>query len=514
MRNTFIFLFIIAVISLTSCRKDFDFEPSSGNLGFSKDTVFLDTVFTNIGSSTYTLKVYNRSDKDISIPTIQLAKGMNSKYRMMVDGMQGTGGKIFNNVELLAKDSLFIFIETTIDYNDFANPDAEYLYTDQILFDNGTKQQKVQLVTLVKDAIFLYPNRDNEGNYEQIPIGVDEEGNPITGRGFFLDDTERHWTKDKPYVIYGYAGVPANETLTIDAGTRVHFHSGSALIAYNGSSIKINGSQSFTDQLENEVIFEGDRLEPAFSDSPGQWLAIWLTNGSTGHEFTNLTIKNATVGILVSGNSGINNPTPDLKLKNVQIYNSSNAGILAQTGYVEGENVVINWGGSSSFVGSYGGKYDFKHCTFNNNWSGSRKYAVALDNYIQGATPEVQPLEASFKNCIIFSSNQSGLLLNKKEGSDNFNATFTKCQIKLSNSINTTNNIYSFVNDNTNIIRNGNPNFLDINKNKLMIGEDSSANGFGDPGVAAQVPNDIKGTARNTASPDLGAYESITFEER
>lgn len=513
MRNSFFFLFIIAAISLTSCRKDFDFEPSNGNLGFSKDTVYLDTVFTNIGSSTYTLKVYNRSNKDINIPTIQLAKGMNSKYRMMVDGMQGTEGKIFNNVELLAKDSLFIFIETTIDYDDFTNPEAEYLYTDQILFDTGTKQQKVELVTLVKDAVFLYPTRDNEGNYEQIPIGVDEEGNPITGRGFFLDDTERHWTKEKPYVIYGYAGVPANEMLTIDAGARVHFHSGSALIAYNGSSIKINGSRSFTNQLENEVIFEGDRLEPGFSDSPGQWLAIWLTNGSTGHEFTNLTIKNATVGILVSGNAGINNPVADLKLKNVQIYNSSNAGILAQTGHIQGENVVINWGGSSSFIGSYGGKYDFKHSTFNNNWSGSRKYAVALDNFIDGATPETQPLDASFKNCIIFSSNQSGLLLNKKEGSDNFNTVFTKCQIKLSTSINTTNNLYSFVNDATNIVRNGNPNFLDISNNKLAIGEESSANGFGDPTVAAQVPEDIKGTARNLTSPDLGAYESITFEE-
>lgn len=513
MRNSFFFLFIIAAISLTSCRKDFDFEPSNGNLGFSKDTVYLDTVFTNIGSSTYTLKVYNRSDKDISIPTIQLGKGMNSKYRMMVDGMQGTEGKIFNNVELLAKDSLYIFIETTIDYNDFANPEAEYLYTDQIVFDAGTKLQKVELVTLVKDAVFLYPTRDNEGNYEQIPIGVDEEGNPITGRGFFLDDTELHWTNQKPYVIYGYAGVPANKTLTVDAGARVHFHSGSALIAYNGSSIKINGSQSTTNRLENEVIFEGDRLEPAFADSPGQWLAIWLTQGSTGHEFTNLTIKNATVGVLVSGNAGINNPTADLKLKNVQIYNSSNAGILAQTGYIQGENVVINWGGSSSFVGSYGGKYDFKQSTFNNNWSGSRKYAVALDNFIQGATPEVQPLEASFKNCIIFSSNQSGLLLNKKEGSDNFNTVFTKCQIKLSTSINTTDNIYSFVNDATNIIRNKNPNFQDVNNNKLAIGEESDANGFGDPAVATQVPTDIKGATRNLTSPDLGAYESITFED-
>ena len=67
-----LFLFIIGLaISLTSCRKDFVFEPNTGGLEFSKDTVYLDTVFTNIGSSTYRLKVYNKSDKDISIPKIQ-----------------------------------------------------------------------------------------------------------------------------------------------------------------------------------------------------------------------------------------------------------------------------------------------------------------------------------------------------------------------------------------------------------------------------------------------------------
>jgi len=55
---------------------------STGDLKFSRDTVYLDTVFTDIGSSTYTLKVYNNSKNDITIPTIQLGKGLNSKYRM------------------------------------------------------------------------------------------------------------------------------------------------------------------------------------------------------------------------------------------------------------------------------------------------------------------------------------------------------------------------------------------------------------------------------------------------
>ncbi|MEZ4788129.1 MAG: hypothetical protein R2790_09720 [Flavobacterium haoranii] len=79
------FLTIFTIIT-TSCRNDFDFEPNVGNLRFSRDTVYLDTVFTDIGSSTYTLKVYNKSDKNISIPNLRLGKGESSKYRLMVDG--------------------------------------------------------------------------------------------------------------------------------------------------------------------------------------------------------------------------------------------------------------------------------------------------------------------------------------------------------------------------------------------------------------------------------------------
>ena len=69
MRSGYFILLII--ILLGSCRKDFSTILSAGELEFSRDTVFLDTVFTNISSSTRTLKVYNRSNNDISIPTIQ-----------------------------------------------------------------------------------------------------------------------------------------------------------------------------------------------------------------------------------------------------------------------------------------------------------------------------------------------------------------------------------------------------------------------------------------------------------
>ncbi len=158
------FLILAIAILWSSCRKDFVTVPSSGQLQFSKDTVYLDTVFTNIGSSTYNLKVYNRSDDDIRIPPIQLGEGQSSRYRLNVDGV---AGKVFEDVELLANDSMFVFVETTLDITDFAGGDQP-LYTDAIEFDTGNNQQKVELVTLVQDAVFLYPQQFDDGTIETL----------------------------------------------------------------------------------------------------------------------------------------------------------------------------------------------------------------------------------------------------------------------------------------------------------------------------------------------------------
>src|SRR5690606_1849336 len=147
-----IFLLLV-VIFWSSCRNDFETVPSSSILEFSKDTVYLDTVFCNIGSSTYKLKVYNRSKEDIHIPLVKLGQGESSFYRLNVDGV---AGKVFHDVEILAKDSIFIFIETTVDIQNFPD-NLTFLYTDVIEFDSGSNLQTVNLVTLVQDAVFLYP---------------------------------------------------------------------------------------------------------------------------------------------------------------------------------------------------------------------------------------------------------------------------------------------------------------------------------------------------------------------
>lgn len=507
MRRLLLLILIGFAVSLTSCRNDFEFESSTGNLRFSKDTVYLDTVFTNIGSSTYTLKVYNKSDKNISIPKVQLAKGEASKYRMMVDGMPG---KVFDDVELLAKDSMFIFIEVTANVID-ANT-TDFLYTDKILFGEGTNTQKVELVTLIQDAIFLYPQKFSNGTTETLPIGNDEI------YGFYLDENdvvngnELRWTNSKPYVVYGYAAVPPNKTLVVDAGARVHFHAESGLIVANNASIHVNGTHSTTAALENEVIFEGDRLEPDFSEVPGQWGTIWLTQGSTNNQLSNLTIKNATVGILVSGNDGTN--SVNTTLNNVQIYNCTNFGIYATNGFIEGKNVVINNCGEASFQANFGGSYDFTHCTFANYWARPNQTCVVLsDDPINNIPTPL--LKADFKNCIVYGSTNIGISLTN-DGTV-FNYKFDHCLIKFIDIGNqfSTNPLYNFSGPNyincliaTSSSENK-PDFKDPRKNQLIIGEDSAAKGTAKN--LYSTFNDIVNNPRNGAT-DIGAYNWITFD--
>ena len=515
MRSLYALILFASVILWSSCRNDFETVSSTGSLEFSKDTVFLDTVFTNIGSSTYNLKVYNRGNDDINIPAIQLAQGESSLYRLNVDGIPG---KTFQDIVIRAKDSIFVFVETTVDIEGLANSNNQFLYTDQIQFDSGANQQDVELVTLVQDAVFLFPARAADGTVETLNLGVDADGEDVLIEGFFLEDDQLNFTNEKPYVIYGYAAVGPGKTLTLDPGARVHFHANSGILVANTGSMQANGSPS-TDPiaLENEVIFEGDRLEPTFADVPGQWGAIWLTQGSTGHVFTNTTIKNGTVGILMDSNDGTTDPT--LTLRNTQIYNSSNVGLLARTGFVDGENVVINNSGQTALSLSYGGNYNFRHSTFVNYWTDSfRSFpAVQIDNIFVVSEEDIRTLDliaANFTNCIIGGNEniELGLI---DSGAAAFNYNFTNCLIRFNDVQGVFDEValYDFTNtaNYTNVVLNEEPDFLDPFNNQLNISNDSGANGIDSSGTPL-VPFDILNVPR-TSPFDAGAYESVVFPD-
>ena len=497
----------------SSCRKDFDFSPSTGDLSFSKDTIYLDTVFTNIGSSTYNLKVYNRSDNDISIPSVRLTEGESSNYRLNVDGM---AGKVFENVELLAKDSLFIFVETTFDIQSIVAADNQFLYTDAIEFDSGGNLQKVELVTLVKDAVFIFPDRDNNtGIIETLTFDVDGDGTPdeTSLQGRFLDNSELTFTNEKPYVIYGFAAVDEGDVLTIEAGARVHFHANSGLLVTNNASLKVNGALSNDQELlENEVIFEGDRLEPLYEDIPGQWSTIYLFDGSVNNVINYATIKNSTVGVLCELNQDA--PNDKLTITNSKIYNSSNFGILGRATSIRGENLVINNSGQSSIAGTLGGKYNFTHCTIANYWNSSfRQFpSVLLNNFIINEDNSVTSNdleEANFNNCIIYGNDNAEIDISGENTSDLF-YKFTDCLIRfdvIGDPID-----FDEIDHFENITLNDDPEFKFPFDNDLRLDEDSEARGIGNPIFAGQVPFDILGNGR-TMITDLGAYQFVPSED-
>ena len=514
MKQLLLFITIIGLISLASCRKDFSTLPSTGQLEFSKDTVFLDTVFSEIGSSTYTLKVYNRSNEAITIPTIRLKDGDNSRYRLNVDGV---AGESFTDVDILAKDSIFVFVEVTV--TDLST--TELLYVDELLFDSGDKQQDVKLVTLVRDAVFLRADKDGEGIIKTLVINGEE----TTIQGRYLTDDELIFTNEKPYVIYGHMMVGSEnndsfKTLTIEAGANIHFHKNSGLYIGEKGSIQVSGSHNIEGQEQTEVVFQGDRLEPAFENIAGQWDFIYFFPGSLNNFINYATIKNGTIGI-ISQSSQIN-AIPILEINNTQIYNNSLFGMLGLFTNIKGRNLVVNDSGASAFVAMVGGIYNFTHCTFANSvGQRSTPNVWLLDSNINIKTEEDELVtanfyELNFTNCIIDGAGNMELGFDQ-QGTDTFpNMHFVNNLIQFNDTQNTFEGeaLYDFENTNlyTNNLFNGFLDYKNLYLNELNIGENSEAIGKASINGTLQAPIDILGKTR-TNPADVGAYEHVTFEE-
>ena len=140
---------------------------------------------------------------------------------------------------------------------------------------------------------------------------------------------------------------------------------------------------------------------------------------------------------------------------------------------------------------------------------------MLLNNFIidEDNTVFTNPLdEANFTNCIVYGNDNPELILDR-DTSDDFNFKFTNSLIKFNNSNNNfTGDVYDFNNSlfYENVIFNQDPGFLDPNNNKLNIPNGSPADNFGI--VFGNFSSDILNTTRSV-TPDLGAYESVVFED-
>ena len=147
------FSFWILLFAVSCNRDEISFDTPTQALRFSTDTVFCDTVYNQVRSETYAVKVYNDEDKDIMIPKISLKSGAGSLYKINVDGKSGFE---FTNVALRKNDSMYIFVEIA----PLANG-PESVAEDEILFQSPAANQHVTLFSVVQDAEFFVETPGN-----------------------------------------------------------------------------------------------------------------------------------------------------------------------------------------------------------------------------------------------------------------------------------------------------------------------------------------------------------------
>ena len=478
-------------MSVSSCKKEEDFiTDSSAHLEFSEDTVMFDTVFVQTGSSTQIFTVRNNSDNAIRIPVVRLGGGNASYYRLNVNG---TPGKLVNNVEIGPRDSIFIFVEVTIP--DPGNPNTPFIVNDSILFEfsNGSPQQ-VNLVAFGQRA-----------HFHHAPLN--------TGRLFFLPCNET-WTNDLPHVIYGYAVIDSGCTLTIQQGVNVHFTPASGMIALSSATLTVNGT------LQEPVTFQGSRLGEAFKDIPGQWDGIYLTNitrrrllydlKDPGPGTLNSSINYA---IIKNGNIGLEVDTvfapllTTLRLDNTIIKNMAGVALYAQGSTIKANNCVFANSGQYLAALLYGGNYHFLHCTFANYWNDSRQTPSILFNNYYGST--IRPIDSAyFGNCIVYGNieNEIGFdsAFSSPPGTNNY--VFDHTLLKVGGTFSTSSSLHYI-----SIIRGTDPLFKNTDDNIYEIDSVSAAVNAGAISITNLSPIlnlDLKGNARPQGpAPDMGAYE-------
>jgi len=484
--NKYFLPLLLLITLLFSCKKDIMDNGQSATLHFSNDTIIFDTAFHSIGTPTQTLTIYNHNSftvlTDISLNLIN-----GGSFRMNVDGVAGNN---HSSIEIPAKDSIFIFLEVTPNQNG----SNDFLLTSNIEFTTGTKKQDVKLVSPGRNANFHLPH-DN----------IFSNGTDSVNYGYFSIKGNKIWTNELPHVVYGYVVIEPNATLTIEEGTQIYFHNNSGmfvgnpiLISENGNPPTNNGTLIINGSLGNEVTMQGDRLDPWYENTPGQWNGIHFVQGSVNSSIDYTTIINGTTAIRADS---VANNSPTVIISNTIIKNMSSIGILGQGANITATNTVISKCGQYTIACNIGGIYNFTHCTFANYWDYNHRStpSILLNNYYEGADGNIYVRnleEANFTNCIIDGSLSTEVSFQEQELGA-FNYTFDHCLIKLDPTISTDNTHYQ------NAIINQSPKFKDNLEGDFHLAEDSPAIDSGNN--STDDTSDIEGNPRNNA--DIGAYE-------
>jgi hypothetical protein len=472
---------VVLVFALTiSCEDEKYLSSPDAQLRFSADTIMFDTVFSTIGSTTRLLKIFNPYHEKVMISQIRVGSGDLSSFRLNINGFVGNEAY---EVEIPPNDSIFIFVEVTVDPS---GQNLPMVVKDSIEFTINFNRQIVQLLAWGQDFHLIK-------------------------RGLITTTT---WANDKPYLVYDYAYIDSLNTLTIEPGARIHFHKGAGL--YVRGTIVANGSK------DSPITFTADRLEDAYKDVPDQWNGILLFSGSKNNLFDYVNIRNANIGLQVGTLE--HEGTAVARIANTRIENMAYAGIFALRSKITAYNTVI---ANCGFYGAallVGGEYEFYHTTIANYWGGfsakpRKTSALTISNLVKYTRPDGTEnvfkgdlKKAHFGNSIVYGNNPVELELGQQP--DNlFNYYFDHCIIQVPDTFNISdrnryNNVFKG--------KDFDPKFVDpYKKLDFQLDTLSPAKDRGSAVYSKLFPYDFKGIDRTADDgPDLGAYERVEKKPR
>ena len=473
-----LFCIVFNLLSCDGLDENYSTNPNH-RISFSVDTVSFDTIFTTIGSATKEFKIYNNNEQPLLISEIMLASGEETGFRINVDGRKGD---LFHDIRIPAKDSIYVFVEVTVNPNASNQP---LLVEDSVVCTTNGIKQSVRLEAYGQN-VHLYKN-----------------GITITKDTIF--------SAERPYLIYDSLVVAEDTRLTIQPGATFYMHDMAKVIIY--------GTLNAQGALDKPIIFRGDRLDFVLEDvlpydrTPSQWNGIFFRPQSFHNFMDHVIVKNGTTGLTFEQS---NPDIPKLKLNNSQITNMGYNLFTAFNCQIEVNNTELtNAGGGIAIL--VGGKYHFIHCTLANFMTLKKRESACL-TIANNANSETYPVDAIFDNCIIDGSFDAGNEIHKGElnlsinGTAAFNYQFNHCIIKSMGENNEQFKNVIFTNESPVYRQKGN----EKNKYTFDFRPDSTTTlgvGKADIFITQQYPIDRFGINRLTNDgPDIGAYEYVPKE--
>lgn len=327
-----LFFMIIAAVAAvcTGCIEDGFTTSPSDQPAFSVDTLDFGVIYTDELSRASRMVVYNRHSKGLNLQSVKMAGPNAELFRINVDGMSG---RELSDIEIRAKDSIFVFVEATLPATD---ADAPVRVESELQFVvNGVTSRVVVAA-------------DGQDIYRLNGLVVDKD---TTLRG------------GRPYRVTDSLVVAPGATLTLDPGVKLMFH--------DKAYMSVGGTLRSMGTAEQPVRLTGDRAGDvitgvSFDIMSRQWDCIDFLPSSTANYMQYTEVSNTSYGVAVYGD-GSDLDEPKLTLVNCRLRNSGECVLLAFNASIDARGCEFAEAGAG-LVYLLGGNHRFDLCTASNHY--------------------------------------------------------------------------------------------------------------------------------------------------